>query len=242
MSEGIKQSPKSKKLHSEIMGAVAIFITVLSACSSPPATQPPVPTEVLVTQSPPTMIPTTVTPAFTPTFTPTKTPIPIPGDFELEADAKSWGNTPDIDNVHIKEGVTQDCDNGYKSKCSLMYQPTINDNTIAKNNYVARYTSNKDHKSLISIFVYVPEDVDLCLPNSGGCSTARVIVWDKNGAPHEGEALKLTDQGQWREITLDLRGTSYSEPYRAVGVHFYLVNQTIYTGTFHIDTVTVTQP
>src|SRR4030095_3187803 len=113
-----------------------------------------------------------------------------------------------------------------------------------RNVYVAMYANDVNSQSFITIYVFIPNE-DLCLPNSGGCSTARVIVWDKNGKPFEGKKdnyVKMTRRGQWTPITLDLKeaGKGYIEPYQAIGVHFYLV--TSYDGAFYIDNVTLTQP
>lgn len=197
---------------------------------------PPMPEATPTPQSTSTPEPTstpqpTSTPKPTSTLEPTSTP--IPGDFEISDEG--WGNYPTNEFVHPGENTKIYCNNSlpikYTGNCSLEYQPV---NVVDGNAYVARVANPDDVKSKISIFVYVPSS-ELCSGNK--CSTARVIIWDNNYKSYEGDPVTLNQVGKWVEVTLDLSGTQYPQPYQAIGVHFYLSTQ--YEGSLYIDTATI---
>jgi hypothetical protein len=235
------QPPSNRKI-SIILGSVLVCLGLGLLFLPTPGNVSEIPTATPIVSlnpiasSTPSLLPPTLTPLPTNTITPTATATPIPGDFEISDEG--WGNYPANEIVHPGENVKIYCDNSlpinHTGNCSLEYQPL---NIVDGNAYVARVANPDDVKSKISIWVYVPSS-ELCSGNK--CSTARVIVWDSNYKSYEGDPVTLNQIGNWVEITLDLSGTNYPQPYQVIGVHFYLSTQ--YEGTLYIDSVSTTKP
>jgi hypothetical protein len=204
---------------------------------------PPTPTPTPTSTQTPTDTPTatnTPTASITPTMAATNaSPMSTPQilSFEdFERTIEGWGDKPS--GISLRpETVMQRCGTGaHSGSCWLEYTPTKFVNN--RDAYLAREGTNLETQAVITMFVKVPAGTDLCTPTA--CSTARIIVWDRDYRSHESDFVELNDPGEWVKVEFDLSGETFSFPYQFIGLHFYI--NTDYTGPFYVDAVTVTKP
>lgn len=168
-----------------------------------------------------------------PASTPTPTPSSPSTSYSFEGDIQGWGEHPENKILVPGKGVSAYCDKqqpfSHGGDCSIQFNPTEITN---QNAYVA--IRGNAQNSIITAYVLVPKDAEVC--SSQGCSTVKIIVWDKNQQSHESEDYVELNQGTWVPISLDTSQQEWPGPWREFGFHFYLQG---YKGPIYIDDVTV---